>query len=164
MFQSLIPFEWGGSSLLAKRRSQDPFARLHQEVEKVFENFGRMTPLRWPGDGEMSDFKIDMSETDKEIRITAELRGVDEKDFEVTLSGDLLTIKGEKKVEEERKKENTRVVERAYGAFERTFRLPYEVAEKDIAAEFDKGVLKIVLPKPVEARTETKKIAVKAKH
>lgn len=164
MFQSLIPFEWGGSSLLPKRRRDDPFARLHQEVEKVFEDFGRMTPMRWPGNGDMADFKIDMSETDKEIRVTAELPGVDEKDVEVTLSGDLLTIKGEKKVEEERKKENCHVVERAYGAFERTFRLPYEVAEKDIAAEFDKGVLKIVLPKPAEARVETKKIAVKAKH
>src|SRR3989338_1785535 len=46
MFQSLIPFEWGGSSLLTKRRGYDPFARLHQEVEKVFEDFGRLTPMR----------------------------------------------------------------------------------------------------------------------
>jgi HSP20 family protein len=164
MFPSLIPFEWGGSSLLPKRRGYDPFARLHQEVEKVFEDFGRMMPMRWPGDGEMADFKIDMSETDKEIRVTAELPGVEEKDVEVTLSGDLLTIKGEKKLEEERKKENYHVVERSYGAFERTFRLPYEVEEKDIAAEFDKGVLRIVLPKPAEARAETKKIEVKTKH
>ena len=162
MFQSLIP--WGGTSLLAKRRGYDPFASLHQEVEKVFEDFGRLTPMRWPGAGEMADFKIDLSETDKDIRVTAELPGVDEKDVEVTLSGDLLTIKGEKKVEEERKKEDYHVVERSYGAFERTFRLPYAVAEKDIAAEFDKGVLKVVLPKPAEARAETKKIAVKAKH
>ena len=150
--------------MLPKRRSQDPFARLHQEVERVFEDFGRMTPMRWPGNGEMADFKIDMSETDKEIRVTAELPGVDEKDVEVTLSGDLLTIKGEKKVEEERKKEDCYVVERAYGAFERTFRLPYEVAVKDLSAEFDKGVLKIVLPKPAEVRAETKKIEVKTKH
>ncbi|MBM3733140.1 MAG: Hsp20/alpha crystallin family protein [Acidimicrobiia bacterium] len=163
MFQSLIPFEWGGSSLPSKRRGHDPFSRLHEEVEKVFENFGRLAPMRWPGNGEMADFKIDMSETDKELRITAELPGVDEKDVEVTLHGDLLTIKCEKKVEEERKKENYHVVERSYGAFERTFRLPYEVGEKDVSAEFDKSVLKVVLPKPAEVRSETKKISVKAK-
>jgi len=163
MFQSLIPFEWGGSSLPSKRRGHDPFARLHEEVEKAFESFGRLPAMRWPGNGEMADFKIDMSETEKEFRITAELPGVEEKDVDVTLRGDLLTIKGEKKIEEERKKEDYRVVERSYGVFERTFRLPYEVAEEDVAAEFDKGVLKIVLPKPAEVRSETKKIAVKAK-
>ena len=138
--------------------------RLHQEIEKVFEDFTKVAPMRWPGDGAGVDFKLDVSETDKEMRLTAELPGVDEKDIDITLSGDVLTIKGEKKMEEERKDEDYYVVERSYGAFARSLRLPYTVAEKDIDAKFADGVLTVVLPKPKEAQSETRKIAIKAHH
>jgi len=161
MLQKLIPFEWGKSSLLSKRDEGDPFARLHREVEKVFEDFGQMAPMRWSGEGMSMDFKLDVAETDKEMRITAELPGVDEKDVDVTLNGDVLTIKGEKKMEKEDKGDNYYVAERSYGAFARTLRLPYEVKEKDVDAKFEKGVLTVILPKPEEARTEARKIAIK---
>ena len=164
MLQNLIPFEWGRFSPLAKRREDDPFARLHHEIEKVFEDFPKMAPLRWPGEGVEVGFKLDVSETEKEMILTAELPGVDEKDIDITLSGDVLTIKGEKKMEKERKGDNYYVSERTYGAFARTLRLPYAVKEKDIDAKFESGVLTVVLPKPEEARTESKKIAIKAHH
>ena len=164
MLQNLLPFEWGRFSPSVKRREDDPFARLHQEIEKVFEGFPKMTLARWPGEGAEVGFKLDMSETEKEIILTAELPGVDEKDLDITLAGDVLTVKGEKKMETERKGDNYYVAERAYGAFARTLRLPYAVKEKDVDAKFADGVLTIVLPKPEEARTETKKIAIKAHH
>ncbi len=164
MLQNLLPFEWGRFPPLTTRREDDPFARLHREIEKVFEDFPKMTPMRWPGEDVEVGFKLDMSETEKEMILTAELPGVDEKDIDITLSGDVLTVKGEKKMESERKGDNYYVAERTYGAFARTLRLPYAVKEKDIDAKFESGVLTIVLPKPEEARTESKKIAIKAHH
>ena len=164
MLQNLIPFEWGRFAPGTKRHEGDPFARLHKEIEKVFEDFPKMTPMRWPGGDAEIGFKLDVSETDKEMILTAELPGVEEKDIDITLAGDVLTVKGEKKMESERKDDNCYVAERSYGAFARTLRLPYAVKEKDVDAKFKDGVLTVVLPKPEEARTESKKIAIKAHH
>jgi len=104
---------------------------------------------------------IDVSENDKGIEVTAELPGVDEKDVEVTLADNLLTIKGEKKSEREEKEEGSYVSERSYGSFQRSFSLPYEVDAGKVEAKFDKGVLKISLPKSPELKKKTKKIAIK---
>ena len=82
---------------------------------------------------------IDIAETEKEMVITAEMPGLDEKDFEITVSGDLLTIKGEKKVEHEEKNGNGYHRERRYGAFSRSLRLPIEVKDEQIDATYQKG-------------------------
>jgi HSP20 family protein len=157
--RSLVPFSFGG----LPRRGDDPFVSLHREIDRLFDEFGRGTPLmRWPGTNGAVEMRVDVSESDKEIKVMAELPGVDEKDIEVTLSGDLLTIKGEKKVEEERKDKNYHIVERSYGAFSRALRLPYETDEKKVQAEFKKGVLTVTVPKPAAAQAKSKKIDVKA--
>ncbi len=157
--RSLVPFSFGGLA----RRADDPFISLHREIDRLFDDFSRGTPLmRWPGANGGVDLRVDVSETDKEITVTAELPGVDEKDIDITLTGDLLTIKGEKKAEKERKDDNFHVVERSYGSFVRSLRLPYAIQEKKVQAEFKKGVLTITLPKPVEAQASAKKIEVKA--
>lgn len=157
--RSLVPFSFGGLA----RRGDDPFVSLHREIDRLFDEFSRGMPLTWrPAAKGGVDLRVDVSETDKEIKVTAELPGVDEKDIEVILAGDLLTIKGEKKAEQERKEENYHLIERSYGAFARSLRLPYAVEEKNVQAEFKKGVLTITLPKPAEVQAAAKKIAVKS--
>jgi len=84
--------------------------------------------------------------------VKVELPGLDSKDVNVSMSGDILTIKGEKKKEEEEKDEHHHYVERYSGAFQRSFRLPVNIQGDKVAATFDKGVLKISLPKVEEAK------------
>ena len=104
--------------------------------------------------------KFDIGEDDKAIEISAEMPGMDEDDVDLTLSDGVLTIKGEKKAEHEEKDKNYHLTERRYGAFQRSFRLPDTVEEGKVKASFDKGVLKVLLPKTVAAKSKTKKIAI----
>jgi HSP20 family protein len=105
---------------------------------------------------------VDVSEDDKAYKITAELPGLDEKNIDVSVSGDILVVKGEKQQEKEEKDKNYYMSERSYGSFQRSFRLPDGVDQDKIAAEFSKGVLTVTLPKSAEAQTQQKKIEVKA--
>ena len=106
--------------------------------------------------------RIDISDSDKELVITAEMPGLDEKDFEVTLAGDLLTIKGEKKTENEDRNGNAYYVERRFGSFSRSVRLPFEAGDEQVAANYDRGVLTLRVPKPAEAQRHVRRIEVKA--
>ncbi len=106
---------------------------------------------------------VDVVEKDTEYRIAAELPGMDEKDIEVSVANDVLTVKGDKKEEKEEKRKGYYMAERRYGSFQRSFRLPESVNQDKIEASFQKGVLHIVLPKTEDARGKAKKIAVKAK-
>ena len=106
--------------------------------------------------------KIDIAEKDGEYEISAELPGMDEKDVEVTCSNGGLLIKGEKKEESEEKKKDYFLSERRYGAFERYFTIPDGVDATKISADFKKGVLTVTLPKTVEAKSQKRKIPVKA--
>jgi len=92
---------------------------------------------------------------------TAELPGVDEKDVDVTLADGVLTIRGEKKTERDEKDKNWPVVERSYGSFSRTISLPFDVDPAKVDAKFEKGVLRIHLPKPVEVAKKQQKIEIK---
>jgi HSP20 family protein len=103
---------------------------------------------------------MDVAETDKEIEITAELPGLEEKDVQINIADNVLTVRGEKKAEKEQKDKNYRLVERSYGSFERSLELPEGVNADAIQASIDKGVLKVTVPKPAPA--QSKKIEVKA--
>jgi HSP20 family protein len=103
---------------------------------------------------------IDISENEKEYLISGEIPGVDAKDIDVTLTDGILTIKGEKKRENEEKNENYHRVERHYGSFERSFRIPEKIDTDKLDATYKNGVFKLSLPK-VEP-VEPKKIEVKA--
>jgi len=105
---------------------------------------------------------IDMSEDEKAYKISAELPGIDAKDIDVSVSGDMLVLKGEKRQEKEEKDKNYHFSERAYGSFRRAFDLPASVDRDKVAADFSKGVLTITLPKTAEARKPQKKIAIKS--
>jgi HSP20 family protein len=142
-------------------RGDDPFRSLFQEVQKTFEDFSRRTPFGRFG-SDMSP-KIDVAESKDAVEVTAELPGVEEKDVDVTLVDDVLTIRGEKKTEREEQDadKNWHVVERSYGSFTRSIPLPFDPDASKVAAKFDKGVLRIHLPKPAEAAKKEQKIEIK---
>jgi HSP20 family protein len=109
--------------------------------------------------------QIEVSETDKEIQITAELPGIDPKDVEVTLADDVLTIRGEKQAQrQEGQDRNYHLAERFYGTFERYLRLPLHVDPQHIRAMFKDGVLTLTIPKPEEAQQKVHRIAVIHRH
>ena len=110
---------------------------------------------------EMWSPSVDISETKDDFVVKAELPGLEAKDVNVSISGDVLTIKGEKKAEEEEKDEHYHRVERCSGSFQRVFQLSSGVKADKIEANFDKGVLKVILPKVEEAKK--KEIEVKVK-
>ena len=103
-----------------------------------------------------------MNESDKEIVITAELAGVNKKDLEVTLSGDMLTIKGEKKYEHEDTENDRHYVERHYGSFSRSIRLPFEMGDEQVDAKMKNGVLSVKIPKPADIQKQSKRIEIRA--
>ncbi len=103
----------------------------------------------------------DIVETAENITVKVELPGLEPKDIEVTFSGDLLTIKGEKKKEEEKKDKKYHCTERFYGMFERSFRLPTGIKVDKVEAKFDKGILTVTLPKTEEAKTKEIKVPIK---
>ncbi|MDJ0390822.1 Hsp20/alpha crystallin family protein [Roseomonas sp. E05] len=159
---------------------QDPFwqplATLREEVDRLFDGFwrgagpgqarrGAAAPVAaWRFDTAFGAAvpAIDVVESEKEYRITAELPGMGPGDVDLGISGDLLTIKGEKKEEKEEKTESYYLSERRYGSFQRAFQLPEGVDREKIDASFDKGVLTVVLPKTAEAAQKQRKIEVKA--
>jgi len=105
---------------------------------------------------------IDVTEGDNAYTISAELPGLEAKDLDVSISGDMLVIKGEKQQQKEQKDKNYHMTERAYGSFQRAFALPQGVDRDKIAADLSKGVLTVTLPKTAEAQKPTKKIEIKA--
>jgi len=135
---------------------------LRQEMDRLWDRFVGESPLARRIYGEWSP-TVDVSEAKDNFIIKAELPGIDEKDVSVTISGDVLTIKGEKKKEEEEKDEHHYRVERYYGSFQRSFQLPNSVKADKIEADFDKGILKVTLPKVEEAKKKEVKIKVKTK-
>jgi HSP20 family protein len=143
-------------------REKDPFTML-KEMNKVFGEFSQGLPLEPFGRKAEAGFqpKVNISESDKEITVSAELPGMDDKDINVSLRKNELTIKGEKKEEKEEEKEHYYHMERTYGSFQRTIPLPYEVEDDKVEANFKNGVLTITLPKASHAIKETKKIEVK---
>jgi HSP20 family protein len=116
--------------------------------------FGRWLTSEWSP-------SVDISETDEAFIIKAELPGLDVKDVSVTISGDVLTIKGEKKKEEEEKDAHHYCMERYEGSFQRVFRLPASVMSERVDATFDKGILHITVPKAEEAKKKEIKVNVK---
>ncbi|MGB9836304.1 MAG: Hsp20/alpha crystallin family protein [Candidatus Saccharicenans sp.] len=101
---------------------------------------------------------VDIYETENELVLTAELPGIDEKDVEIKVEDNTLSIKGERKFEKETKEENYHRIERAYGSFYRSFSLPNYVDQEKITAEFENGLLKIHMPKKAEVKPRKVKI------
>jgi HSP20 family protein len=141
------------------------------EMDRLFDRFGfpslrRMFDME-PASRPTSTFSfsappIDLSEDEKAYKITAELPGLDAKDVDISVSGNTLVLKGEKRQETEEKNKNYYFFERSYGSFQRALELPASVDRDKIAADFSKGVLTISLPKTAEAQKQAKKIEIKS--
>jgi len=138
-------------------RESNPFTVLQQEIDRLFDGFSTSFAARASKDLAPT---MDIAETDKDIEITVELPGLQEKDVQLNLADNILTIRGEKKNEREETKKDYHLVERSYGSFLRTVELPAGVNPDEIKAEMAKGVLKIAVTKP--SPVQTKKIDVKA--
>jgi HSP20 family protein len=155
--KSLIPV---GSERGVTRATSNPFSALQQEIDRLFEGFSRgFTGFAGFPSRELMP-SMDLSETDKEIEISAELPGLEEKDIQLNVSDNVLTIRGEKKNEREETKKDYHLIERSYGSFTRSVQLPDGVNADNIKAVMSKGVLKVTVPKPAPA--QTKKIDIKA--
>jgi len=154
---SLLPSLWGSSS------EKDPFRSLQQEMNRVFEQFGRDVPVVWGGgSGGVRPPSVDVAETDSEIAVTAELPGVAEEDIHLSLVDNILTIQGEKKAEEtkEDKEKKYRLVERSYGSFQRAIPLPFKADADAVKASFKDGVLTVAIAKPPEAEPKSTRIPI----
>src|ERR1051325_142319 len=152
----------------------DPFRSLRTEVDRLFDRFA--AGLRLPSWRHMFEMEpiglgssftfptpaVEVTEDDKMFKITAELPGLEQKDIQVILTGDTLTLKGEKRYEKNEKDKDRHMSERAYGSFQRNFTLPDSIDGEKITAELTKGVLTISLPKSAAAQKPEKKIDIKA--
>ncbi len=103
---------------------------------------------------------VDVYEDDHKVTLKIEVPGIDEKDIDVQVENNTLTVHGERKIEKDEKEENYRRVERQYGSFTRTFALPPTVDSEHVSANYDKGVLSITLPKKAEAKPKQIKVNV----
>jgi len=160
----LIPWKREEKKVPVRREEERPIDVLQQDMNRLFDEFFRGFGLAPFGAlGERWDIfspRVDVVEGDEQIEISVELPGMDEKDIDVSLSRDVLTISGEKREEEERKGENYYHVERSYGSFRRSIPLPCEINADKAEAAFKKGVLTITLPKTAKAQA-CKRISVK---
>ncbi len=160
---SLIP--WRGKRGEIESREAGPMSsieRFRSELDRLFEGFFQeglggfdrlLSPITAWGPA------VDISETEKEISVRVEVPGVDPNDLDLRVSGDVLVIAGEKKEESEENKKGYHHVERRFGSFHRTLRLPTEVDPEKVEAEFRNGVLTVRLGKT--AKSVAKKIAIK---
>jgi HSP20 family protein len=155
----------------ARAAVPDAWQSFRGEMDRLFDRFGfpsfrRMFDVEpfWGGESSFGITvpAVDVTEDDKAYKITAELPGLDQKDIEVSVTGDVLVIKGEKRQEREEKDKNHYLSERSYGAFQRNFSLPEGIDRDKIGADFSKGLLTLTLPKTAEAQKQQKKIEVKA--
>jgi HSP20 family protein len=159
-----IPWNRGNNQVpsLYRGGGMDPFLSLHRDIDKLFDEvfrgfgtpslFNEMAPRNgtWP--------RVEFSENDKEIRVSAEVPGLEEQDVEVLLEDGVLTLRGEKKSEAEDK--DRQFSERYYGRYERRIGLGREVDEDKVAATFKNGLLTVTLPKTEKAQANAKRIAI----
>jgi HSP20 family protein len=159
--KTLIP--WGRNrNAPAPRYSEEtsPFLALHREMNRLFDDFFRGFDLPGPGPfglGWSGNWPIvEVRESDKEVKVTAELPGLEEKDVEVTLADGVLTLKGEKKHE----RDGSVYSERWHGSFERSIQLGPEVDPEKVTASFKNGLLTIIAAKRPEAQSRVKRIQI----
>lgn len=152
-------------------RAYEPTLQVHREIDRLFDNFFRgfglsagdaIRPLAGFGESELFRPKVDLSATDKEYRLTVEIPGVSEKDVSLAITGNSLTIRGEKKQEKEEKEKDFYRIERRYGSFQRVLSLPEDVDQDGIGAAFKDGVLTVTMPRKEVAKETVKTIEITA--
>jgi HSP20 family protein len=161
----LIP--WKKSEKLPVRRQEaSSIFQLNNDLNRMFESFFENPWSLRPFDAfeaNLSGFmpRLDVSETDKEMIVSVELPGLDERDIQISLEEGVLIIGGEKKTEKQEKSHNFHRMERSYGSFTRQVALPVDVDENAVSATFKNGLLNVTLPKKQPSLTQGKRITVK---
>jgi HSP20 family protein len=164
----LLPWNRERSKYELQRKDDQDLTNLRNEMNSMFDEFFSnpfsMSPL-WRRMEMQDKFipGIDVSETDKEILISADLPGMDEKDIHLSIEGDVLTLSGNKIKDTTTKNAQLHNIERSYGSFSRSISLPVKVEIDKIDASFNKGVLKIIIPKAASIESQVKKIPIKTK-
>jgi HSP20 family protein len=143
---------------LAPWRPFSELSSLRREMDRLWDSFFGERPLARMWEREWAPF-LDVSETKDNFVVKAEVPGIDAKNIDISLTGDVLTIKGEKKQEKEEKEEAYHLVERNYGTFSRSVRLPAEVESAKIKTSYKNGILTVTLPK--SERVKAKEIKIK---
>lgn len=131
---------------------------MRDQMDRIFEDFFSRSPVSYEGYGVVN---LDMVQTDDEVIIKASVPGIKPEDLNISVTGDTLTIRGEMKNKDEVKDANYNLREIKYGSFARSVLLPSQVIADKAKAEFENGMLKLVLPKAEEVKPKT--ITVKAK-
>lgn len=159
--KDLIPWNRGRDVTVRRSDEINPFLTLHREMNRLFDDVFRgfdLSPSSFgPFEHGMGWPNIEVSEAGNEVKVTAELPGLDEKDVDIRLSDGILVISGEKKTESEDK--DRLFSERYYGRFER--RIPLDdIDEEKVSASFKNGVLTVTLPRSSEAKSKVRRIAI----
>ncbi len=162
-------------TLLAERQREhtglseylrEPFHRLRGEVDRMFDEFPPRFPATNLGIRYLASLPmpaLEMKETDEEYHLSVELPGVDQEDVDISVEGDMLILKGEKKEEREEKERDYTISERSYGAFERRVSLPKDGIVDQIEASSDNGVITIVIPRSQGVSEGARKIEISSK-
>jgi HSP20 family protein len=147
-----------------KRTQLDPFRSLRDEVDRLFEDFGRGWPrpwgMAWPSAPETFSPAVDLKETDTEYVVTAEVPGFPKEKLEINVTEDAITIRGERKEEKEKTEGGYHLRESASGSFQRVLALPGSVVADQVKAKLEDGVLTVTLPKAAEKEAKGVKIEV----
>ncbi len=161
--RELIPWS-RGREVPSERTIEHPLVMFQREMDRLFEEFRHgfdfPTFVRGERTGGYLSPRIDISEKDDQIVVCAELPGLEEKDVDVTLTDNVLTIKGEKKLEKEEKERGYTYTERTYGSFERRIPIDAEVLSDKVSAAFKNGVLTVTLPKSAETQKHVRRIPI----
>lgn len=151
---------------LQPNRSESPFfPSFQKEMNRLLDQFRTGFPV--PDTTSAASVSgpmfpaIDVVETEDAVEISAEVPGVKEDDLSATITGDMLTLKGEKSAEHEKKEDNYHLIERRYGSFRRQIRLGFTPDDGAVKTDFSDGVLKLHIAKPAIAKSEVKKIDIK---
>jgi len=166
MVKNLIPWKKKHDVDVMRPYRDDPTYELTRGISDIFDSFFRRfdeepgSPLMRREFGFSTMPSIDIDETDKEVTVSADLPGLEEKDINVSLDGDVLTLSGERKHEKEEKQKNYHRVERAYGSFSRSVALPEGIDHENVKATFKKGVLTVKIAKLPGAKSLRRHIPV----
>lgn len=168
MVKSLIPWRRKSHEVEVLKPHDDPTFDLTRGMSDMVNQLFRRFEDDIGGSLLRSEFgfaglpSVDVSETDSEVTVSADLPGLEEKDIQVTLDGDVLTLKGERKHEHEEKKKNYHRIEKSYGTFHRSIALPEGIDRDNVKATFKKGVLNVTIGKLPGATSSRRRIAVES--
>jgi len=172
--KKLSPWNWfkhEHDTNIPQTQSYYPVSRIHNEIDRMFDDFFRGSSLFSQfGSGTslldnvgMLKPKLDIVENSENYVISVEIPGIEEKDIQLQLEGDMLTIRGEKRQKQDKKDDKYHLVERTYGAFQRVLTLPRDADTSTVNAKFDNGVLTVTVARSGEAKENTRRIEIAKK-